>query len=125
MAKKKDKAASEEPDRWLDEVSHKAPDLYERAASLAPFDDVITEQWCEDDCFGIGIDVDGRVCPSGVYSTYGARIYADHVIMFTDMHMTEGDVLREEYRTDMAGLWAFLRQLPRPMHSFGKWTGGE
>ena len=124
MAKKKDKPAQREPDRWLDEVRVKTPLLYEQAASLQPFDDVITEQWCEDDCLGIGIDVDGRVCPSGVYSTYGALIYADHVIMFTTMQ-TVDDVLREEYRTDMAGLWAFLRQLPRPMHSFGKWTGDE
>ena len=123
--KKKDEASGVEPDGWLDEVRAKLPFLYDKAASLQPFDDVITEQWIETACFGIGIDVDGRVCPSGVYSTSGARIYADHVIMFTDMHMADGDVLREEYRTDMAGLWSYLRQVPRPMHSFGKWTGGK
>lgn len=111
--------------RFLDDVRAKLPSLLTQAASLQPFGDVICEQWCDTDHFGIGIDVDGRVCPSGVHSTHGARVYADHVIMFTDMHMKDGDVLREEYRTDMAGLWAYLRQLPRPMHSFGKWTGGE
>lgn len=121
--KKQGDASGVEPDGWLDEVRAKLPFLCDKAASLQPFDDVINEQWIETACLGIGIDVDGRVCPSGVYSTYGARIYADHVIMFTDMTMTDGDVFREEYRTDAAGLWSYLRQLPRPMHSFGKWTG--
>ena len=41
VAKKKDKLVQAEPDSWLDEVVRKAPDLYEKAASLAPFDDVI------------------------------------------------------------------------------------
>lgn len=25
----------------------------------------------------------------------------------------------------MAGLWAYLRQIPRPMHSFGHWNGAK
>jgi len=110
---------------FLDDVREKLPFLYDKAASLQPFDDVISEQWCETAHFGVGFDVDGRVCPSGVHSTFGAHVHPDHVILFTDMHMEDGAVLRETYRTDMAGLWSFLRQLPRPMHSFGKWAGGE
>lgn len=115
------------PDEYsfLDDVQSKLPFLYAKAASLQPFDDVICEQWCATTHFGIGIDVDGRVCPSGAYSTYGAEIHADHVSMFTDMHMQDGAVLRESYRTDMAGLWAYLRQIPRPMHSFGQCTTEE
>lgn len=108
---------------FLDDVREKLPYLYSQAASLQPFDDVINEQWCETAHFGIGIDVDGRVCPSGCYSMYGADVHADHVILWTRMHTADDKVFREDYRTDMAGLWSFLRQLPRPIHSFGKWVG--
>ena len=130
--KKKDKAVHMEPDSWLDVVVRKAPDLYERAASLAPFDDVISEEWVEADHVGIGIDVKEGVYPSGIYFTYGARIYDDKVVMFCDANYAEGlseednpGPAREEYITDMPGLWSFLRQLPRPMHSFGKWKENE
>jgi hypothetical protein len=131
----KKKPAAKKPEaaeyRFLDDVRQKVPHLLEQAASLLPFDDVITEHWCDadEDCIGIGFDLDGRVCPSGVYSLYGARIHADRVIMFTDMYTPEDECVREQYESDMPRLWAFLRQLPRPMHSFGVWTaalnGGE
>lgn len=127
--KKKDKVVHMEPDSWLDMVVRKAPDLYERAASLAPFDDVISEHWAEADYVGIGIDAKEGVYPSGSYFTYGARIYDDKVVMFCDANYAEGlsekdnpGPAREEYTTDMPRLWAFLRQLPRPMHSFGEWS---
>ena len=129
VAKKMDKLVNAEPDSWLDEVVRKAPDLYEKAASLAPFDDVITSKWVEKDHVGIGIEVKEGVYPSGIYFTYGARIYEDKVIMFCDAAYAEGlsdkdnpGPAREEYATDMPRLWAFLRQLPRPMHSFGEWS---
>lgn len=126
MAKKKKVAVQAVPDTWLDEVVRKAPDLYERAASLAPFDDVITERWIDKDYVGIGIEAPTGVYPSGIYHTYGARIYDDKVIMFCDSDYADwsGDnpgPAREEYLTDMPRLWSFLRQLPRPMHSFGEW----
>lgn len=110
--------------RFLDEVKAKLPRLYEAAASLLPFDDVITEQWCDNagKCFGVGFDIDQRVCPSGVHSHYGARVYAGgRVVLFHDMTLTDGGVCREEYESDMARLWALLRQIPRPVHSFGTW----
>lgn len=131
MAKKKASKLVKEkqPDRWLDEVRKKARDLHELAASLQPFDDVITSKWVDDDHFGIGIEVKEGVYPSGIYFTYGARIYAGKVIMFCDADYAEGlsdednpGPGREEYETDMPRLWAFLRQLPRPMHSFGDWS---
>ena len=134
MAKKKtgktkDKAVHMEPDSWLDIVVRKAPDLYELAASLTPFDDVINEQWVEADHIGIGIEVKEGVYPSGIYFRYGARIYDDKVVMYCDANYAEGlsaednpGPAREEYTTDMPRLWAFLRQLPRPMHSFGEWS---
>jgi hypothetical protein len=118
MAGKKTAAAEY---RFVDYVRNKkVPHLLEQAASLLPFEDVLTEYWCdaEEDCIGIGFGLDGRVCPSGVYSLYGARIYADRVIMFTDMYTPKDECVREQYATDMRGLWDFLRQLPRPMHSF-------
>ena len=37
--------------------------------------------------------------------------------MYMDTHSGD-EVFREEYVTDMRGLWDFLRQLPRPMQSF-------
>jgi len=133
MSKKKAVAKNAEGAeyRFLDEVRGTTPHLLEQAASLLPFDDVITEQWCdaEEDCIGIGFDLDGRVCPSGVYSLYGARIYADRVVLWNDMYMDDGDCRREQYESDMPRLWSLLRQLPRPVHSFGTWTaavnGGE
>lgn len=132
MAKKKSKETIVQvevvPDSWLDAVARKAPDLYGRAASLTPFDDVITERWIDADHIGIGIETPTGVYPSGFYQTYGARIYADKVIMFCDCDYAgwtkEDDTpgpAREEYITDMQRLWSFLRQLPRPMHSFGDW----
>ena len=134
MAKKKSKKKSGldnvSPRTWLlTEVGRKAPDLYDQAASLAPFDDVITSQWVDKDYVGIGIEAPTGVYPSGVFQTYGARIYEDKVIMFCDSDYAawvEDDDTRgpsrEEYITDMPRLWSFLRQLPRPMHSFGKWS---
>ena len=134
MAKKKSKKKSGldnvSPRTWLlTEVGRKAPDLYDQAASLAPFDDVITSQWVDKDYVGIGIEAPTGVYPSGVFQTYGARIYEDKVIMFCDSDYAdwvEDDDTpgpsREEYITDMPGLWSFLRQLPRPMHSFSKWS---
>ena len=134
MAKKNSKATpveSHEPYSFLRDVNDKVPALYDRAASLQPFEDVISEQWCdaEEECIGIGFDIDGRVCPSGVYSLYGARIYADRVILWTDVYIKKGDCGREQYESDMPRLWSLLRQIPRPVHSFGVWTaalnGGE
>ena len=130
MAKKKAKIVKDPaPYRWLDEVRKKAPHLLEDAASLAPFDDVITSHWVENDHIGIGIEAPTGVYPSGSYQTYGARIYQDKVIMFCDSDFadwTKDDdtpgPAREEYITDMPRLWSFLRQLPRPMHSFGEWS---
>ena len=64
-----------------------------------------------------------------MYTLYGARIYADRVILFNDTYMTDGNCLREQYESDMPRLWSLLRQIPRPVHSFGVWTaalnGGE
>ena len=133
MAKKKAAAKDTEAAEYtfLDDVWQKVPHLLEQAASLLPFDDVITDHWCDEEegCIGIGFDLDGRVCPSGVYSLYGARIYADRVVLWTDMYMDDGGCCREQYASDMPRLWTFLRQIPRPMHSFGIWTaslnGGE
>lgn len=117
---------------FLDEVKKRLPSMLTHAASLQPFDDVINSQWVDTDHVGIGIDSGTAMYPSGVYQTYGALIYADRVIMFCDSdyaeHMREADTpgpAREEYVTDMAGLWAYLRQIPRPMHSFGQWYGGQ
>lgn len=134
MAKKKVTDSNEQDDvkyRFLDDVKAKVPKLYDQAASLQPFDDVISEQWCDEDerCIGIGFDIDGRVCPSGVHSLYGARIYTGRVVLFHDMYMTDGDCVREQYDSDLPRLWALLRQIPRPVHSFGVWkaalNGGE
>lgn len=134
MAKKKAAKRKKQVDvtyRFLDDVKSKVPQLYDQAASLQPFDDVITEQWCERDerCIGIGFDIDGRVCPSGVHSLYGARIYTDRVVLFHDMYIDDGDCVREQYESDLPRLWSLLRQIPRPVHSFGAWTaalnGGE
>lgn len=129
MAKKKARKLVRDknvPARWLDEVPRP---LLENAASLSPFDDVISEQWVGEGGthFGIGIETGGGVYPSGIYFTYGARVYADKVIMFCDCAYADeaGDnpgPAREEYESDMPRLWAFLRQLPRPMHSFGDWS---
>ena len=133
MAKKKSKKKSGLDNvrlhTWLDKWVRNAPDLYDHAASLAPFDDVITSRWVDKDHVGIGIEAPTGVYPSGSYQTYGARIYEDKVIMFCDSDYadwakdddTPGPA-REEYITDMPGLWSFLRQLPRPMYSFGKWS---
>lgn len=131
MAKKQKAKKSTSDHRFLDDVKSKVPPLYDQAASLQPFDDVITEQWCDKDerCIGIGFDIDGRVCPSGVHSLYGARIYTDRVVLFHDMYMDDGDCVREQYESDLPRLWSLLRQIPRPVHSFGEWTaalnGGE
>ena len=130
MAKKKaakkaaKSAASDGVYRFLDDVKKEVPHLYDQAASLQPFEDVISEQWCDKEagCLGIGFDLDGRVCPSGVYSLYGARIYADRVALWTDMYMDDGSCCRERYESDMQRLWSLLRQIPRPVHSFGVWT---
>jgi len=88
---------------------------------------VITEQWIEKDHVGIGIEAPAGVYPSGIYQTYGARIYEDKVIMFCDSYYADWSgenpgPAREEYATDIKRLWSFLRQLPRPMHSFGEWS---
>jgi hypothetical protein len=128
MAKKKPKTQE-----WtfLEEVKKKLPALYAQAASLQPFDDVIHTQWAnkEEAHFGIGIQDGGGAWPSGSYDTYGARIYADKVLLFQDTYLPnkdgDTDCFREEHVTDMAGLWTYLRQLPRPISSFGKWTGGK
>ena len=126
MANKKEKRAVKH--RFLDDVRSKVPGLYEEAASLLPFDDVITEQWCDTDarCVGIGFDMDGRVCPSGCYTMYGARIYSyGNVKLWMDTYTSDKKCFREEYESDMPRLWALLRQIPRPVHSFGTWNGGE
>ena len=128
MAKKKPKTQE-----WtfLDEVRKKLPALYAQAASLQPFDDVIHTQWVDKDeaHIGIGIQDGGGAWPSGSYDQYGARIYADTVLLFQDTYMPnkdgDTDCCRAEHVTDMAGLWTYLRQLPRPISSFGKWTGGK
>jgi hypothetical protein len=133
MAKKKarPKAPAAERCSFLDDVRAQVPSLYEQAASLQPFNDVITDQWCDRDerCVGIGFDIDGRVCPSGVYSLYGARLYDARVVLFHDMYMDDGSCVREQYESDLPRLWSLLRQIPRPVHSFGVWTealnGGE
>jgi hypothetical protein len=130
MAKKKEKLVKDpKPYRWLDEVRKKLPHLLEDAASLSPFEDVLTSQWVDKDHIGVGIEIKEGVYPSGIYFTYGARIYSDKVIMFCDADYAEGlsdkdnpGPAREEYETDMPRLWAYLRQLPRPMHSFGDWS---
>ena len=134
MAKKK-RAKAQKPTavkhEFLVDVRRQTPALLEYAASLLPFEDLISEQWCDakEGCVGIGFEVDGRVSPSGVYTLYGARIYADRVILFNDTYMTDGNCLREQYESDMPRLWSLLRQIPRPVHSFGVWTaalnGGE
>lgn len=126
MAKKK---AAKKEHTFLDEVAKKAPKLLTLAASLSPFEDVLTSRWVDKDHIGFGIEIKEGVYPSGIYFTYGARIYADKVIMFCDANYAEGlsdkdnpGPAREEYITDMLRLWSFLRQLPRPMHSFGEWS---
>jgi hypothetical protein len=125
--KTKAKAAASEY-RFIDSVLRDVPGAYELAASLMPFDDVITDQWCDKKmgCIGIGFDIDQRVCPSGVHSHYGASIYGDgHVVLFHDMTMTDGRICREEYSSDMHRLWALLRQIPRPVSSFGEWKEND
>lgn len=128
MAKKK--AAKKQPKEYsfLDEVRKKLPALYDAAAALRPFDDVISSHWIGDDHIGIDIDMHngGAVYPSGIYFNYGARIYQDKVIMFCDCdyaEWTKNDIgpAREEYITTESRLWDLLRQIPRPMHSFGEW----
>ena len=106
------------------EVKLKVPEVYEHFVSLRPFDDVISSYWIDSDeqYVGIGIDVGGFVFPSGDHSQQGAMVYKDRVVLFEDTH-SGGSVFREEHVTDMAGLWAYLRQLPRPISSFGKWVG--
>jgi len=98
------------------------PDLAVQAATLEPFRDVITGYGYKPDDKFFSIDIAGNGCvyPSGDYDMYGAFIYADRVVMFQDTH-SRGAVLRESYDTTLSGLWDFLRQLPRPMHSFGAW----
>ncbi len=111
-------------------VLEHVPELAHHAATLEPFRDVITGYGYKpgDKFFGIDIAGNGCVYPSGDYDMHGAWVYADRVVMFVDTH-SEGDVIRESYQTDLHGLWAYLRQLPKPMHSFGKWienvNGGE
>ena len=128
MAKKKPKTQDY---TFLDDVKKKLPALYAQAASLQPFDDVIHTQWVDkgEAHFGIGIQDGGGVWPSGSSDQYGARIYADKVLLFQDTYVPKDDgdkdCYREEHVTDMAGLWNYLRQLPRPISSFGKWTGGK
>jgi hypothetical protein len=124
MTKKKAKPAQPTGQyRFLDDVRATVPALYDEAASLQPFEDVLSSHWCdaEDQCVGVGFDLDGRVCPSGVYSLYGARIYKDRVILWTDMYTRKGECVREQYESDMPRLWSLLRQIPRPVHSFGVW----
>lgn len=100
------------------------PELSHHGATLAAFDDVIGGYGAGpgDKYFHIELssDIGPGVFPSGDYSRYSARIYADKVVLVHDTH-SDGDILCEEHLTDMRGLWDFLRQLPRPMHSFGKW----
>ena len=100
------------------------PALSHHGATLAAFDDVIGGYGAGPgaDCFHIELssDIGPGVFPSGDYSRYSARIYADNVVLVHDTH-SEDAVYCEEHKTDMRGLWDFLRQLPRPMHSFGKW----
>jgi len=135
MAKKKAKTEHKRPDgtevRFLSYVKKQAPNLYEQYASLQPFEDVISQCWVntKEGYVGIGIETGGGAWPSGSYDTYGARIYADKVLLFQDTYIpkegSDTDCYREEHVTDMAGLWTYLRQLPRPISSFGKWTGGK
>jgi hypothetical protein len=101
-----------------DFVADLCPGLAHHAATLQPFADVISGWGCCEggDCFDIYIDC-SRVWASGDYDKFGADVYADRVVMYMDTHSGD-DVFREEYVTDMRGLWDFLRQLPRPMHSF-------
>lgn len=135
MAKKKSVKKKAGGYSCLDDVRKKLPALYEAAAALRPFDDVISSRWVADDHIGIGIKVheSGCVWPSGSYDTYGARIYKDKVILFNDTRYVDEDgdnpgPAREEYITTESRLWDLLRQIPRPMHSFGEWRplkGGQ
>jgi len=102
-----------------DFVAEECPELAYHAATLQPFADVLSGYGCgeDGDCFDIYIDTGRGVYASGDYDRFGADVYADRVVMYMDTH-SGGDVLREEYVTDMRGLWDFLRQLPRPMQSF-------
>lgn len=128
MAKKKAAKKQHKEYSFLDDVRKKLPALYDAAAALRPFDDVISSHWIGDGHIGIEIDLhnSGCVYPSGVYWNHGARIYKDKVIMFCDCDYTEDtkDKLgpaREEYLTTESRLWDLLRQIPRPMYSFGEW----
>lgn len=121
MAKKKAVRKAVKMD-MVDFVGKQLPSLSMHAATLMPFDDVISGYGVRagDGYFNIDIDCCKGVWPSGDHDTYGARIYADRVVMFQDTH-SEDSVYREECATTLAGLWSFLRQLPRPMQSFGEW----
>lgn len=128
MAKKKTTKKKHKEYSFLDEVRKKLPALYDAAAALRPFEDVLSSKWVDDDHIGIGIEVPMAWCvwPSGSFDTYGARIYKDKVIMFNDTQYVdeEGDnpgPAREEYITTESRLWDLLRQIPRPMYSFGEW----
>jgi len=130
MAKKKAKTEHKRPDgtevRFLSYVKKQAPNLYEQYASLQPFEDVISQCWVntKEGYVGIGIETGAGVWASGDRPMYYAEIHFDEVVLQFDIE--SGDkTFRESYSTDIAGLWAFLRQIPRPISSFGTWTGGK
>ena len=126
MAKKKAKTKHKRQDdaevTFLSYVKKQAPNLYERYASLQPFEDVINECWVNTQVgyVGIGIETGAGVWASGDRPRYYAEIHFDEVVLQFDVESGD-ETFRESYSTDMAGLWSFLRQIPRPMHSFGKW----
>ena len=126
MAKKKTRRPEDHGLDMCQFILKQIPGLAYHAATLEPFDDVLTGYGCKDGDEFFGIDIAGNSCvhPSGDYDRYGAWVYADRVVMFVDTY-SEGSVIRESCETDLPGLWSFLRQLPRPMHSFGKWKENE
>ena len=103
-------------------IAKEVPHLRDHYLTLLPFDDVISGCGARkgDGYFYIDIDCGVGVWSSGDYDTYGAKVYADKVVLFMNTHSGD-EVYCEEYATTLPRLWDFLRQVRRPMHSFGEW----
>ena len=107
-------------------MCHQSAELVPLRAALLPFEDVIHTWWAspqgsEEPHFTVGTHA-----PDDPSDTVWFEFYRDRVMVWCTFRTPEGDETRDPpVEISLEGVFGYLRQLPRPFHSFIAPKGGE
>lgn len=114
----------------LEDIAEHAPGLLPLACSLLPFRDLIgsmqvmPQPWAGDHSPGEPPAIYFHITPSGDGVERVIHCTPDSVLCTEVFTLPDGRRLGEDYEITLAQLFEYLRQLPRPIHSFCRGARG-